>query len=134
MADETEKPAKGAKAEKANRPDKGGAPDQGGRPAKAKRPPKGAAPDKQAAAEQPAEPAAPEPRVPARLRVRYEQEIVPHLMRELKIDNKLRVPRLDKIVINMALNEARDNVKVLDAAVEELKQIIGQKPVITRAR
>jgi large subunit ribosomal protein L5 len=134
MADETEKPAKGAKAEKANRPDKGGgAPDQGGRPAKVKRPPKGAAPDKQAA-EQPSEPAAPEPRVPARLRVRYEQEIVPHLMRELKIDNKLRVPRLDKIVINMALNEARDNVKVLDAAVEELKQIIGQKPVITRAR
>ena len=66
--------------------------------------------------------------------VRFESEIVPHLMRELKIDNRLRVPRLDKIVMNMALKEARDNVKVLDAAVEELKQIPGQKPVITRAR
>ncbi|MFZ0888346.1 MAG: 50S ribosomal protein L5 [Candidatus Binataceae bacterium] len=72
--------------------------------------------------------------MPARLKIRYEGEIVPHLMRELKIDNRYRVPRLEKIVINMALNEARDNVKVLDAAVEELKLISGQKPVITRAR
>ena len=55
-------------------------------------------------------------------------------MRELKIENKLRVPRLNKIVLNMALQEARENVKVLDAAVEELEQITGQKPVITRAR
>jgi large subunit ribosomal protein L5 len=46
----------------------------------------------------------------------------------------MRAPRLEKIVINMALNEARDNVKILDAAVEELKVVTGQKPVITRAR
>jgi large subunit ribosomal protein L5 len=76
----------------------------------------------------------PEPKVPARLRVRYEQEILPALMRELKIDNKMRVPRLRKIVINMALGEARENVKILDAAAEELRQLTGQKPVITRAR
>jgi len=76
----------------------------------------------------------PEPKVPARLRVRYEQEIVPALMRELKIENKMRVPRLQKIVINMALGEARENVKILDAAAEELRQLTGQKPVITRAR
>src|SRR5579885_299399 len=80
------------------------------------------------------EAAEPEPKIPARLRIRYEQEIVPALMRELKITNRLRVPRLEKIVINMALAEARENVKVLDAAVEELKQVVGQKPVITRAR
>jgi large subunit ribosomal protein L5 len=55
-------------------------------------------------------------------------------MRELKIENRMRVPRLDKITINMALNEARDNVKILDSAVEELSQIAGQKPVLTRAR
>ena len=55
-------------------------------------------------------------------------------MRELKIENKMRVPRLDKIVINMGLGEARDNVKLLDAAAEELQQIAGQKPVITKAR
>jgi len=55
-------------------------------------------------------------------------------MRELKIENRMRVPRLEKITINMALNEARDNVKILDSAVEELSQIAGQKPVLTRAR
>jgi large subunit ribosomal protein L5 len=78
--------------------------------------------------------AEPEPRIPARLRTRYEQEIVPALMRELKIDNRMRAPKLDKIVINMALGEARENIKILDAAVEELQQITGQRPVITRAR
>jgi large subunit ribosomal protein L5 len=78
--------------------------------------------------------AEPEPKIPARLRIRYEQELVPGLMRELKIDNRMRVPRLDKIVINMALGEARENVKILDGAVEELRVITGQKPVITRAR
>ena len=87
-----------------------------------------------AAASVPAQPREPEPKIPARLRVRYEQEIVPALMRDLKIENKMRVPRLDKIVINMALSEARENVKILDAAVEEVRQFTGQKPVITRAR
>src|SRR6266571_771390 len=70
-------------------------------------------PDNAAAAAAQPEPAPsdePEPKVPPRLRVRYEQEIVPALMRELKIDNRMRVPRLEKIVINMALGEARDNV------------------------
>ena len=55
-------------------------------------------------------------------------------MRELKIENPMRAPRLQKIVINMSLSEARDNAKILDAAVEELKVVTGQKPVITRAR
>jgi large subunit ribosomal protein L5 len=68
------------------------------------------------------------------MRLRFESEIAPALMRELKIDNKMRVPRLEKITINMALNEARDNVKILDGAVDELGQITGQKPVLTRAR
>ena len=87
-----------------------------------------------AAAEAAPAPAAPEPKLPARLRTRYEQEIVAVLMRELKIENRMRVPKLDKIVINMALGEARENIKILDAAVDELQQITGQKPVITRAR
>ena len=81
-----------------------------------------------------AKPREPEPKLPARLRMRYEQEIVPALMRELKIENRMRVPRLRKIVINMALGEARENAKILDAAAEELRQITGQKPVVTRAR
>ncbi|MGO9454653.1 MAG: 50S ribosomal protein L5 [Candidatus Binataceae bacterium] len=72
--------------------------------------------------------------MPARLRLKFESEVAPALMRELKIENKMRVPRLQKITINMALSEARDNVKILDSAVEELAQIAGQKPVLTRAR
>jgi large subunit ribosomal protein L5 len=78
--------------------------------------------------------AEPEPKIPARLRIRYEREIAAGLMRDLKIDNRMRVPRLDKIVINMALGEARENIKILDTAVDELQQITGQKPIITRAR
>ena len=55
-------------------------------------------------------------------------------MRELKIENKMRVPRLSKIVINMGLGEARDNIKLLEAAAEELTVIAGQKPIMTKAR
>ncbi len=100
--------------------------------AKAKRPEKEAkkAPaPKRAAEERPSE-----PRVPPRLKVRYEQEIVPRLMQELKIENRMRVPRVQKIVINLGLGEARENVKLLETAVEEIRQIAGQKPVMTRAR
>ena len=100
---------------------------------------KGGRQRKGGAAEQPAAAAAVEqvpeqPAGPARLRLHYQQQIAPELMRELKIDNRWRVPRLDKIVVNMALGEARENVKILDSAVEELGLIVGQKPVITRAR
>jgi large subunit ribosomal protein L5 len=123
MADE-EKSAK----RQQKRPAQEKAGEKGGR----KRRPDNTAPA--AAQPEPAPSDEPEPKVPPRLRVRYEQEIVPALMRELKIDNRMRVPRLEKIVINMALGEARDNVKILDAATEELRQITGQKPVITRAR
>jgi len=109
---------------------KGAPPEKGAPKAKGK---KGAAPQAEAAAQ--AEAASePEEKIPARLRVRYETEIVPQLMRELKIENRMRTPRLDKIVINLALGEARENVKLLDAAAEELRLIAGQKPVITRAR
>ena len=104
------------------------------KPQKQKRPEKGAkgAGAPEAAAQ--ATPREPEPKIPARLRLKFEQEVAPALMRELKIENRMRVPRLEKITINMALNEARENVKILDAAVEELGQIAGQKPVLTRAR
>jgi large subunit ribosomal protein L5 len=55
-------------------------------------------------------------------------------MRDLKITNRMRVPAPQKIVINMALSEARENVKILDSAADELQQIVGQKVVTTRAR
>lgn len=70
----------------------------------------------------------------ARLKERYRKEVVPALMRQFKYKNVMAVPRLEKIVINMGLGEAIQNAKVLDAAVEELAAITGQRPVITRAK
>lgn len=70
----------------------------------------------------------------ARLKELYKKEVVPALMRQFKYKNVMAVPRLEKIVINMGLGEAIQNAKVLDAAVEELAAITGQRPVITRAK
>lgn len=70
----------------------------------------------------------------ARLKERYQKEIAPSLAKEFGIENPMAVPRLDKIVLNMGMGEAIANAKVLDTAVEELKAIAGQKPVITRAK
>jgi large subunit ribosomal protein L5 len=70
----------------------------------------------------------------ARLRQRYTAEVLPKLMKDMGYKNTMQVPRLDKIVINMGLGEAIQNPKLLDAAVEELAAISGQKPVITKAR
>jgi len=64
----------------------------------------------------------------------YENEVVPKLMDTFNYKNKMQVPRLGKIVLNMGLGEAIQNIKVLDTASEELKAIAGQKPVITRAK
>jgi large subunit ribosomal protein L5 len=64
----------------------------------------------------------------------YNQEIVPALMRSLNIKNVMEVPRINKIVVNIGVGEALDNAKALDAAVADLTQITGQKPIITRAR
>jgi large subunit ribosomal protein L5 len=69
-----------------------------------------------------------------RLKERYQKEIVPALMKEFNYPNVMAVPRLRKIVVNMGLGEAIQNAKLLDAATQELSQITGQRPVITRAR
>ena len=70
----------------------------------------------------------------ARLKERYQKEVAPAIAKEFGIENPMAVPRLDKIVLNMGMGEAIANAKVLDTAVEELKAIAGQKPVITRAK
>jgi large subunit ribosomal protein L5 len=72
--------------------------------------------------------------MPARLRQRYQQEIVPALAREFGRTNPLSLPKLEKIVLNMGLGEATQNAKVLDSAVEELAAITGQKPVLTKSK
>jgi len=70
----------------------------------------------------------------ARLQKKYQEEVVPAMMKEFGYKNFLQVPRLERVTLNMALSEAVQNVKVLDAAAAELMAITGQKPVITRAK
>jgi large subunit ribosomal protein L5 len=70
----------------------------------------------------------------ARLHQRFQKEIAPALMKELELNNPMAVPRLHKVVINMGVGEATQNAKVLDPAVNELGQITGQKPVVTKAK
>jgi large subunit ribosomal protein L5 len=69
-----------------------------------------------------------------RLKRRYRDEIVGKLSTEFGIANVSAVPRVDKVVLNMGVGEATQNVKLLDDAVEEMAQLAGQRPVVTRAR
>ncbi len=69
-----------------------------------------------------------------RLRSRFEKEVAVALMKELELKNPMAVPRLHKIVVNMGVGEATQNAKLIDPAVNELGQITGQKPVVTRAK
>lgn len=68
------------------------------------------------------------------LREKYEKEVVPQLMKRFGYKNVMQTPKLDRIVINMGLGEAIQNIKILDSAVEEVGLITGQRPVITKAR
>ncbi len=70
----------------------------------------------------------------ARLKERYVKEIVPRLIKERKYPNVMAVPKLEKIVVNMGVGEATQNIKVLDVAGEELGRITGQKPAVKRAK
>ncbi|HEV3036355.1 MAG TPA: 50S ribosomal protein L5 [Candidatus Angelobacter sp.] len=70
----------------------------------------------------------------ARLKQKFDKEIAPALMKELGLANPMAVPRLHKIVVNMGVGEATQNAKVIDPLVNDLGQIAGQKPVITRAK
>jgi large subunit ribosomal protein L5 len=69
-----------------------------------------------------------------RLQERYESEVKPALMQEFGYQNPMQVPRLDKIVVNMGVGEAVQDVKKIDAAVGDLTAITGQKPVVIRAK
>jgi large subunit ribosomal protein L5 len=70
----------------------------------------------------------------SRLERKYREIVVPNLMKQFGYKNVMQVPRLEKIVVNMGLGEAVSDIKVLDAAAEELAAITGQKPVIRRAK
>lgn len=88
--------------------------------------------DKPATAAKADKPAA--PRLVPRLRKQYDAEVVPKLKKEFGIDNLMAVPRLEKIVLNMGLGDAIQNIKTLDDGVDELSAIAGQRPSVRRAR
>jgi large subunit ribosomal protein L5 len=113
MADEQKK---GEQQQKKPKPPKG---DKGHAPVEAKAGPEA---PRHAAKERP------------RLRSRFEKEVAVALMKELELKNPMAVPRLHKIVVNMGVGEATQNAKLIDPAVNELGQISGQKPVVTRAK
>ncbi|PJF29028.1 MAG: 50S ribosomal protein L5 [Phototrophicales bacterium] len=68
------------------------------------------------------------------LKTRYREEVVPALMNEFKYDNVMQVPSIEKVVVNIGLGKAIDEPKLLDGAVEDLRIITGQQPVITKAK
>lgn len=70
----------------------------------------------------------------ARLKEVYQEKVIPALVKRFNYKNQMEVPKLEKIIINMGLGEAIQNIKILDSAVQELSQITGQKPVITKAK
>jgi large subunit ribosomal protein L5 len=109
-----DKPAKGERGEKGGKKAKGGA--------------AAAATPSQAAVHSSAE------AVPPRLADKYKGEVIPALTKQFNYKNPNQVPRLQKIVVNMGLGAAVANPKIIDTAVEELRAIAGQKPVVTRAK
>jgi large subunit ribosomal protein L5 len=70
----------------------------------------------------------------SRFREKYNKEIKPQIKKDLNLENTMAVPRLEKIVINMGLGEATQNVKIMDPLVADLAAIAGQKPVTTKAK
>jgi large subunit ribosomal protein L5 len=71
---------------------------------------------------------------PSRLRVRFEREVIPALMKDFGFKNPMQVPRLHKIVVNMGLGEAIQNNKIIESAVAQLAMITGQRAVVTKSR
>ena len=64
----------------------------------------------------------------------YQDEVISTMMKDFGLDNPMQVPRIEKIVVNVGVGEAIDNAKALDAAVEDISTITGQKPIVTKAR
>ncbi|HWR20188.1 MAG TPA: 50S ribosomal protein L5 [Clostridia bacterium] len=68
------------------------------------------------------------------MKVKYDEEIAPQLKEKFSYDNTMQIPRLEKIVLNMRLGSDKDNPKAIEAALEELSQIAGQKAIVTKAK
>ena len=72
--------------------------------------------------------------MPMQLRQKYQEEVAPALLEEFSYSSPMMIPRVVKVVVNVGVGEALDNAKALDATVEDITKITGQKPVITRAK
>ena len=70
----------------------------------------------------------------SRLKIKYQDEVVKDMMEKFSYDSVMQVPRLEKVVINMGVGEAKDNPKALESAIKELQFISGQRPIITQAK
>ncbi len=89
-------------------------------------------PDKKAATKKESAPVG--PKVPPRLKEAYRDRVVPALMKEFGYKNPMQVPRLERIVLNVGMGEAIQNVKLLESAASELAVVSGQRAVVTRAK
>ncbi|MDH5562415.1 MAG: 50S ribosomal protein L5 [Nitrospirota bacterium] len=69
-----------------------------------------------------------------RLKVKFQEKVLPVMMKEFGYENPMQVPRIERIVLNVGMGEAVQNVKLLESAAAELEQITGQKPVLTKAK
>jgi len=125
MAKDTNKPGD------AKKPEGGKKPESSKKPREAKGA-EAAAPG--AEGSKPAKPSAKSKKVDARLRLVYKERVVPALVKEFGYKNVMAVPKIDKVSVNIGLGEATQNGKLMDGAVNELGQIAGQKPVITKAK
>jgi len=124
---EPKEPKQPQQPKEGKKPKEGGkAPKQAGAKAEA---PKGEAPQAEAP-----KAAKPSKKVDARLRHHYKDRVVPALVKEFGYKNVMAVPKIDKVSVNIGLGEATQNAKLMDGAVNELGQIAGQKPVITKAK
>ena len=70
----------------------------------------------------------------ARLKVKYNEEIAPALMKKFGYKSVMQIPKVDKVIVNCACGEAKDNAKIIDAVVKDISAITGQKPVVCKAR
>lgn len=70
----------------------------------------------------------------SRLYDKYQNEVVPALEKQFNYDNPMQVPRLEKVVLNIAVGDAKENPKLLESAVKDLTQISGQKPIVIKAK
>jgi len=70
----------------------------------------------------------------SRMRELYNKEVVPALMKKFEYKSPMQIPKIEKIVVNMGVGEAKDNAKILDSAASDMAKIVGQKPIITKAK